>query len=1048
MDPLLRQLKAGGHRVLLFTQMTRMLDILEQFLNFHGHIYLRLDGSTKVEQRQILMDRFNADSRIFCFILSTRSGGVGVNLTGADTVLFYDSDWNPTMDAQAQDRCHRIGQTRDVHIYRLISDRTVEENILKKANQKRMLGDLAIEGGNFTTAFFKEQTIRELFDLPTDTHRETLPTSIPLPTVPPPPRPEEEDSMSAKQTQILEQALCRAEDEEDIRAASLAKAEQVEELAEFNESIPLEGEEGASREEGAELSKAELEIAALVEQLTPIERYAMNYLEASLESISKEELKQAEEQVEAARKDLHQARDESWRWAEPEEDAGEEVSSRRLRRSRLTPQSRSGTRLSQRLRVSRTPEGMDEGGGSLLSYPAQAHDLQIHISPELPEQIFAEEPGVCGGEFPSQGLPIPGSGGQKAEGLGSGGQRADGPGGQRTEGQVSGGHMAECPDMGPVLSLGPGGQRAEGPVSGGASPSLVLGPQGQRAEGPLLVFPGAMGTEGLVEANAMSNGALALEVTTEGQRSEEVLHQMPVAVEGRRSGEVILEMPVTMGVVSRRSVEVVAETPITVDARDERSSELITETTVMDAGSQRSAEVITKSPVNMDAGSQRSSEVVNKAPVTVNAGSQRTAEVVTKTQVTVDIGQRSVEVVAKTPFPKDTGSWRSAEVVAESLVTMDVGGQRSAEVVAETPVIVDAGSWRSAEVVAKVPVTVDAGSRGSAEFVAKTLVTTDAGAQKSEEDISKPLVTTDVGSQGSREGTLETADIVNQKSEIALRTLVATDTESQRSGEGNPRTLVATDTGQRSGAGDLQTSVITDMEVQRLGGEAPVAVRTEGQAGMGRGKRRRRTADRSLLPEQGQAEDGAQVSGTVLRKVPGRVNVVVQRREPSAKRRRPGVGRGAVSLPSSDPVPSPPLAKRPHPEEQEEVPAEPPTPRSTRQRPGNLLPPLERRRYKPRGWCVAPKPPPPPPHPKKRGRPPSSASPPGRPPKIRTVTDPPMTPARRGRPPKHPPTDTPPRRGRPPGKGPHGRTLPPPPRPRGRPPSVAARGRGVRRPKS
>jgi len=102
------------------------------------------------------MDRFNADTRIFCFILSTRSGGLGVNLTGADTVIFYDSDWNPTMDAQAQDRCHRIGQTRDVHIYRLVCERTVEENILKKANQKRLLGDIAIEGGNFTTAFFRE----------------------------------------------------------------------------------------------------------------------------------------------------------------------------------------------------------------------------------------------------------------------------------------------------------------------------------------------------------------------------------------------------------------------------------------------------------------------------------------------------------------------------------------------------------------------------------------------------------------------------------------------------------------------------------------------------------------------------------------------------------------------------------------------------------------------------------------------------------------------------------------------------------------------------
>ncbi|CAH8441587.1 unnamed protein product [Heterobilharzia americana] len=166
LNGMLRELKSGNHRVLIFTQMARMLDILEQFLAYHGHRYLRLDGTTKVEQRQVLMERFNQDTQIFVFILSTRSGGLGVNLTGADTVIFYDSDWNPTMDAQAQDRCHRIGQTRDVHIYRLISERTVEENILRKANQKRFLSDVAIEGGKFTTAFFKQNTITELFAEP------------------------------------------------------------------------------------------------------------------------------------------------------------------------------------------------------------------------------------------------------------------------------------------------------------------------------------------------------------------------------------------------------------------------------------------------------------------------------------------------------------------------------------------------------------------------------------------------------------------------------------------------------------------------------------------------------------------------------------------------------------------------------------------------------------------------------------------------------------------------------------------------------------------
>ena len=92
---LLYERKRGGHKVLIFTQMSKMLDILEVFLNLNGHTYLRLDGGTNVDRRQRLMDRFNNDPKIFCFILSTRSGGVGINLTGADTVVFYDSDWNP-----------------------------------------------------------------------------------------------------------------------------------------------------------------------------------------------------------------------------------------------------------------------------------------------------------------------------------------------------------------------------------------------------------------------------------------------------------------------------------------------------------------------------------------------------------------------------------------------------------------------------------------------------------------------------------------------------------------------------------------------------------------------------------------------------------------------------------------------------------------------------------------------------------------------------------------------------------------------------------------
>ena len=129
--------------------MTRMLDILEIFLNIHGFTYVRLDGSTKVELRQQIVDKFNNDKKVFCFISSTRSGGIGLNLTGADSIIFYDTDWNPAMDKQAQDRCHRIGQTKTVHIYRLITLSTIEENIFKKSIQKIELNYVVMEYGKF-----------------------------------------------------------------------------------------------------------------------------------------------------------------------------------------------------------------------------------------------------------------------------------------------------------------------------------------------------------------------------------------------------------------------------------------------------------------------------------------------------------------------------------------------------------------------------------------------------------------------------------------------------------------------------------------------------------------------------------------------------------------------------------------------------------------------------------------------------------------------------------------------------------------------------------
>ncbi|KAK7194012.1 SWI/SNF-related helicase [Novymonas esmeraldas] len=149
LETTMKELRQDGHRVLIFTQFVHMLNILERFLALIGVAYMRLDGATKAELRQQYVDRFNADPRITCMILSTRSGGIGLNLTGADTVIFYDSDWNPTMDLQAQDRCHRIGQTRPVTIYRLISEHTVEESILAKARERKKLNNVVIRGGQF-----------------------------------------------------------------------------------------------------------------------------------------------------------------------------------------------------------------------------------------------------------------------------------------------------------------------------------------------------------------------------------------------------------------------------------------------------------------------------------------------------------------------------------------------------------------------------------------------------------------------------------------------------------------------------------------------------------------------------------------------------------------------------------------------------------------------------------------------------------------------------------------------------------------------------------
>lgn len=158
LDRILPKFKATGHRVLMFFQMTQIMDIMEDFLRFRSIQYLRLDGATKADERSEKLKEFNApDSPYFCFLLSTRAGGLGLNLQSADTVIIYDTDWNPFQDLQAQDRAHRIGQTKEVRILRLITEHTIEEAILDRAVSKLEIDGKVIQAGKFDNKSTNEE---------------------------------------------------------------------------------------------------------------------------------------------------------------------------------------------------------------------------------------------------------------------------------------------------------------------------------------------------------------------------------------------------------------------------------------------------------------------------------------------------------------------------------------------------------------------------------------------------------------------------------------------------------------------------------------------------------------------------------------------------------------------------------------------------------------------------------------------------------------------------------------------------------------------------
>ena len=167
LDSMLPKLKAAGHRVLLFSQMTALMDLLEDFFRYRSYEFLRLDGSTAADEPRKKGWRGSMTRHLpaFVFLLSTRAGGLGLNLASADTVVIFDSDWNPMMDAQAQDRAHRIGQKNDVRVFRLCSTSPVEERILQRATDKLNMNSLVVEAGQFSRdskADERRQMVEEL----------------------------------------------------------------------------------------------------------------------------------------------------------------------------------------------------------------------------------------------------------------------------------------------------------------------------------------------------------------------------------------------------------------------------------------------------------------------------------------------------------------------------------------------------------------------------------------------------------------------------------------------------------------------------------------------------------------------------------------------------------------------------------------------------------------------------------------------------------------------------------------------------------------------
>ncbi|KAM5194408.1 E1A-binding protein p400-like [Mantella aurantiaca] len=294
---LIQKLRSEGRRVLIFSQMLLMLDILEIFLDYHSFTFLRIDENANFNQCQDLMKSFNRDPRVFCMVLSTHIRSLGVHHVEADTVIFYDSDLNPVMDGKTQSWCDIIGRAKDIHVYRLVSANSIEEKLLRNGT-KDLIREVAAQGSDYSLAFLTQQTIQELFEVcsPLDDSgfRVRAEEFVLLSQEPSP-----SDIITAKVAKPFVEALGKIE---------FGQEEYITEFAEHDEHdgpkpnagiFPSSDPEVMESQEPSQLQ----ELSDLMQQLTPIEKYALHYLELFHVRGSTDHPGYIEEQLNAARKE-------------------------------------------------------------------------------------------------------------------------------------------------------------------------------------------------------------------------------------------------------------------------------------------------------------------------------------------------------------------------------------------------------------------------------------------------------------------------------------------------------------------------------------------------------------------------------------------------------------------------------------------------------------------------------------------------------------------------------------------------------------------------